>query len=200
MNILIATQNQGKLNEIKKIFYNNTHHLFALSEFEGFKDLKFVESADTLRENAELKVRQCAEHLKKHHPNADIDLIVSEDSGLFVEALHGRPGVYSARYAGMHASDEDNINKLLSEMKTVTKRKACFKAVVCVMNKKGQVDFFEGELCGTIALEKRGNGGFGYDPVFIPTGYRSTLAELGDDVKNFISHRRIAWEKFFKQL
>jgi len=91
------------------------------------------------------------------------------------------------------------MNKLLSEMKNITKRKACFKAVVCAINKEGIIHFFEGELCGTIALEKRGNKGFGYDPVFIPTGYRSTLAELGEDVKNAISHRRKAWEKFFMQ-
>lgn len=200
MNILLATKNQGKLNEIKKIFFKSTHRLLALSDIDCFKDFEFIESADTLHENAELKVRQCAEHLKKHYPDADIDLIASEDSGLFVDALNGKPGVHSARYAGAQASDEENVNQLLLEMKTITKRKACFRAVVCVMNKTGQVDFYEGELCGTIALERRGKSGFGYDPVFIPTGFRSTLAELGEDVKNTLSHRRKAWEKFFSQL
>lgn len=200
MNILIATNNHAKFNEIKKIFSFNTHRLFALTDFFCFKDFEFIESADTLHGNAELKVKQCAERLLEHHLESEIDLIASEDSGLFVESLNGKPGVYSARYAGTNASDDDNINKLLLEMKFITKRKACFRAVVCVMDKKGHIDFFEGELCGTIALEKRGNKGFGYDPVFIPTGYRSTLAELGEEVKNSISHRKKAWEKFFMKL
>lgn len=200
MNILLATKNPGKLNEIKKIFSNCSHSLYTLSDLDGFKDFEFEESADTLRGNAELKVRQCAEYLKKHNFNFEPDLIASEDSGLFVDALNGGPGVLSARYAGINADDEDNISKLLTEMKNITKRKACFKAVVCSMNKEGTINFYEGELCGTIALEKRGDRGFGYDPVFIPTGYRSTLAELGEDIKNTISHRRKAWEKFFMQL
>jgi XTP/dITP diphosphohydrolase len=200
MNILIATKNPGKINEIKKIFYFKSHQLYSLDDFDFFQDFEFNESAETLHGNAEIKVRQCLDLLKKFNSYHEIDFIASEDSGLFVDALNGKPGVYSARYAGTHASDVDNINRLLMEMKTITKRKACFRAVVCVMNKEQKADFFEGELCGTIALEKRGNKGFGYDPVFIPTGYRSTLAELGDDIKNLISHRRKAWEKFFKQL
>jgi XTP/dITP diphosphohydrolase len=111
-----------------------------------------------------------------------------------VEALDSAPGVYSARYAGIPKNDTNNNKKLLEELKLVTDRKARFVTVITLII-NGEVHYFEGEIKGTIAFEGRGNNGFGYDPLFIPQGYRSTFAELDAEVKNTISHRALAVKK-----
>jgi XTP/dITP diphosphohydrolase len=117
--------------------------------------------------------------------------VFADDSGLEVEALNGAPGVYSARYAGVPKDDQKNNQKLLTDLRQATNRKARFVTVITLLI-NGQVHYFEGEVSGTITHEARGKTGFGYDPLFIPTGYRSTFAELGPEVKNSISHRAAA--------
>jgi XTP/dITP diphosphohydrolase len=158
----------------------------------GLQDLdiqeEIEESGTTIADNSRLK----AQFLKGRLP--DCDLIIADDSGLEVEALGGAPGVYSARYAGEPKSDEANNRKLLHELSHATNRKARFVTVITLID-GGEVHVFEGEVRGTIAHEPRGVNGFGYDPLFIPTGYRSTFAELGAEVKNAISHRAAAMKK-----
>jgi XTP/dITP diphosphohydrolase len=193
MILLLATQNTHKVQEIKKIFSKTSVEICSLKDIPEIQFKDVDETGETLEQNAELK---CKEYLKQVQcSGVEFDWIASEDSGLFVQALGGRPGVFSARYAGANATDEQNNQKLLEEMNMITRRNAMFKAVVCLMNATGQKNFFFGELPGTIAYQPRGTEGFGYDPVFIPRGYRSTLAELGTELKTQISHRRKAWEK-----
>ena len=126
--------------------------------------------------------------------------VFADDSGLEVEALDGAPGVFSARYAGVPKNDQQNNEKLLTELSAKSNRRARFVTVITLIH-DGAVHYFEGEVKGTIAYEPRGNQGFGYDPLFIPQGYRSTFAELGLEVKNKISHRALAVKQlieFFK--
>ena len=115
----------------------------------------------------------------------------AEDSGLEVTSLNGLPGVYSARYAGEHGNDQANMKKLLVDLTSSLDRTAQFKTVVSLML-DGEVYNFEGTFTGSIATEPRGNNGFGYDPIFIPTGYNKTFAELSSDEKNAMSHRKKA--------
>ena len=123
----------------------------------------------------------------------------ADDSGLEVNALNNAPGVYSARYAGVPKNDVANNEKLLEELKLKTDRKARFVTVITLIL-NGEINYFEGEIKGTISFEGRGTRGFGYDPLFIPQGYRSTFAELGADVKNTISHRALAVKKLIEFL
>ena len=182
-DIVLATQNKHKINEIKKI-------LPAHYRLKSLQDLKFEgelkESGDTLEANALQKVRQIAIPY-------DVDAI-ADDTGLEVEALDGAPGVYSARYAGDNASYEDNVQKLLQEMQGVENRNAQFRTVVAY-SKGNQEITVSGVVKGHITTEPRGTGGFGYDSVFVPEGYTQTFAEMGETEKNKISHRAIALQK-----
>ncbi|MCO6495312.1 MAG: RdgB/HAM1 family non-canonical purine NTP pyrophosphatase [Bacteroidetes bacterium] len=119
----------------------------------------------------------------------------AEDSGLCVEALNGTPGIYSARFAGENATDVANNLLLLDKLKGREDRRAYFCAIICYIDAQGY-SFFEGRIYGKIAVEISGKTGFGYDPLFIPDGYDSTFAELGKTIKNSISHRKMALEKF----
>lgn len=123
----------------------------------------------------------------------------ADDTGLEVEALEGRPGVYSARYAGEGCSFDDNIDKLLEEMDGKTNRKAHFKTVICLIE-NGKEIFFEGKCDGVITTERYGKRGFGYDPVFIPNGYGESFAEMSKQEKNKISHRGKATNKLIEYL
>jgi XTP/dITP diphosphohydrolase len=144
------------------------------------------ETGVTLSENALLKARFVFDTYKVN--------CFADDSGLEVEALKGAPGVYSARYAGEHKNTTDNNSKLLNELRSKTNRKARFVTVIALIL-DGKEYLFEGSIQGTIAFEPRGTNGFGYDPLFIPTGYRSTFAEMDAATKNSISHRAIATKK-----
>lgn len=127
---------------------------------------------------------------------------LADDTGLEVEALNGEPGVYSARYAGENASDEENVRKLLHELDDKSDRSARFRTVVAFISTTGKEHLFEGICTGEIISEKRGEKGFGYDPVFVPDGYEQTFAELSSEEKNRISHRGKAVEsliEFLKQ-
>lgn len=125
---------------------------------------------------------------------------LADDTGLEVDALDGSPGVHSARYAGENASYEENTQKLLKELQGESDRSAQFRTVIAFIDQSGEEHLFEGVCRGTITTEKRGEKGFGYDPIFVPEGYNRTFAELSSEEKNSISHRGIAIQKFLRYL
>ncbi len=174
---VFATNNTHKLEEVSQILGNKINVL-SLSDIKCYEDIP--ETADTLEGNALLKARYI--HEKFDYP------CFADDTGLEVEALNNAPGVYSARYAGEAHDAKANMNKLLHEMQGQENRKARFRTVIAlIMDNKEYL--FEGIINGSIITEERGGAGFGYDPVFIPDGYIQTFAELGNDIKNKISHR-----------
>ena len=181
--IVVATNNAHKLKEIAAIFGQEIE-LLSLKDIQCFADIP--ETADTLEGNA----RQKAMYI---YENYGMDCF-ADDTGLEVEALGGAPGVFSARYAGDGHDSEANMQKLLKELAGKENRKAQFRTVICLI-RNGKEHLFEGIVKGEIIQEKRGGAGFGYDPIFVPEGYDLTFAELGDDVKNTISHRARAVEK-----
>jgi XTP/dITP diphosphohydrolase len=175
--IVFATNNAHKLEELRNIL-SGKYQVLGLSDI-GFHD-DIPETGDTLAENATIK----SQHIfKRFH----IDCF-SDDTGLEVDALDGQPGVYSARYAGENSTYEQNVDKLLLELKDSENRTACFKTVVSLIL-DGTEYQFEGKVKGTITKEKHGTKGFGYDPVFLPDGYDKTYAEMPAELKNKISHR-----------
>ena len=149
------------------------------------------ETSDTLEGNALQKAQYIFDKFQLN--------CFADDTGLEVEALNGAPGVYSARYAGEACSFDDNINKLLAEMKDKTNRKACFKTVIALIL-KGEKYFFSGEVGGEILSERKGSHGFGYDPVFRPEGYNQSFAEMDATTKNSLSHRFHATSKLIQFL
>lgn len=191
MNLLFASSNQNKIREIQALLPKHIQLI-------GLKDIDFTkeihETADTIEGNAKLKSEFIFEFLKTNKVNTPIDAVFADDSGLEVMALNGAPGVYSARYAGEPKNDLANNSKLLQELNKTTKRQAQFKTVIAYTNNKGTT-LFEGVIKGTIAYEPRGKNGFGYDPLFIPQGQRSTFAEMDADTKNSMSHRSKALHK-----
>lgn len=180
--LVFATNNAHKLEEIAAILGEKIE-LLSLKDIECTADIP--ETADTLEENATQK----AEYIYQQY---GLDCF-ADDTGLEVEALDGAPGVFSARYAGEGHNSEDNMQKLLQNLQGVTNRKAQFRTVICLIW-DGKKYLFEGICKGEIIEEKRGNAGFGYDPIFVPEGYDQTFAELGNDIKNSISHRAKAVE------
>ena len=181
--MVVATNNAHKLKEIAAILGQEIE-LLSLKDIQCFADIP--ETADTLEGNA----RQKAMYI---YENYGMDCF-ADDTGLEVEALGGAPGVFSARYAGEGHDSEANMQKLLKELAGKENRKAQFRTVICLI-RNGKEHLFEGIVKGEIIQEKRGGEGFGYDPIFVPEGYDLTFAELGDDVKNTISHRARAVEK-----
>lgn len=181
--LVFATNNKHKLDEVRKITHNLVH-ISSLSDINCHDDI--AETADTLEGNALLKARYIKD-------NFGYDCF-ADDTGFEVEALDNAPGVYSARYAGPDHNAEANMKKLLSEMEGKENRKACFRTVIALIL-NGNEYLFDGKIEGTICKEKKGDSGFGYDPIFTPDGYTQTFAELGDDVKNNISHRALAVNK-----
>ena len=181
--LVVATNNAHKLEEISAIL-GNEMELLSLKDINCNADIP--ETADTLEGNA----RQKAMYI---HENYGMDCF-ADDTGLEVEALNGAPGVFSARYAGDGHDSEANMQKLLKELEGKENKKAQFRTAICLIM-EGKEYLFEGIVKGNIIEEKRGGAGFGYDPIFIPEGYDQTFAELGNDVKNTISHRARAVEK-----
>jgi len=183
MLLLLASHNPNKKREIEAT-------LPAEFEIKDLNDLGFdheiEETGKTFEENALLKAR--------YFYNATGLNCIAEDSGLEIIALNKEPGVYSARYAGLHRNDQDNINMVLFKMKGMQERDASFRTLIaCILN--GSEYLFEGIVEGSIALQPSGTLGFGYDPIFIPKGYTKTFGELGIEVKSKISHRSKAIEK-----
>ncbi|WP_456094328.1 non-canonical purine NTP diphosphatase [Paraprevotella xylaniphila] len=176
--LVFATNNAHKLKEIRAIL-GNSIEILSLADIHCHADIP--ETADTLEGNARQKSRYVYEHY-------GLDCF-ADDTGLEVESLGGAPGVYSARYAdGQGHDSQANMNKLLKEMEEKNNRKAQFRTIISLIE-KGEERQFEGIVKGQITKEKRGESGFGYDPIFQPDGYDTTFAELGSDIKNRISHR-----------
>jgi len=189
MKIVFATNNKHKLEEIKDIL-GKDFEIVSLAEIGCHEDIP--ETGLTLEENARQKSTYIVEHYN-HDCFAD-------DTGLEVDALNGEPGVYSARYAeGTDHDSEANMRKLLSKMSNVKDRTARFRTVISLII-NGVEHQFEGRVEGRIATEKHGTEGFGYDPIFIPEGYDKSFAELGEEVKNQISHRARAVKKLAEYL
>jgi len=183
MNLIFATHNLHKTDEIRKIV-GGMCTILNLYDI-GCRE-EIPETSNSLQGNALQKAQYVSDKYK-------LDCF-ADDTGLEIEALDGRPGVYSARYAGEHCSFQDNIDKVLLEMEEIENRKASFITVIALLY-EGEKYFFEGRIEGEITKEKSGTKGFGYDPIFKPNGYHKTFAALGDDEKNKISHRAIAMQK-----
>lgn len=177
MKIVFASNNQNKIIEIQSMLPNSIQ-ILSLESIGCLEEIP--ETSDTIEGNAILKANYVTE-------NYGFDCF-ADDTGLEVEALNGEPGVYSARYAGEQRNADDNMNKLLNELADKTNRSAQFKTVIA-LNLKGKQYLFEGIASGEIIKEKIGTGGFGYDPIFKPTNYDKTFAQLSLDIKNEISHR-----------
>lgn len=181
--IVFATNNKHKLDEIREITKTQIE-ILSLDDIGCHDDIP--ETGDTFEDNALQKTM----YVKEKY---GFDCF-ADDSGLEVDALGLRPGVHTSRYAGEQATSEENMTKLLSELNGVDNRAARFRTVIALIE-NGNHHFFDGAIEGHISLDKNGEGGFGYDPVFIPNGYTDTFAVLGVDVKNKISHRAIATQK-----
>ncbi len=182
--IIVASKNVGKVNEIKDILKELPYDIISISE-AGI-DSEAEENGKTYEENALIKARETHKILK--------EMVISDDSGLEVEALNNRPGIHSARYAD---STSERIEKLLNEMSGIPleKRKARFVCVACFLFDEYKYHFFEGSVEGFISLEPSGVNGFGFDPVFYMPDHGKTMAELSQDIKNRISHRAVAFRK-----
>lgn len=183
MKLVFATNNQHKLDEVRKITAGYTE-IVSLSDINCHDDIP--ETAETLEGNALQKARYIKERFGYD--------CFADDTGLEVEALDNAPGVYSARYAGPGHDSEANMNKLLREMEGKENRKARFRTVIALIL-DGKEYLFEGVVNGTIIRDKRGGSGFGYDPVFVPDTCSQTFAEMGNELKNQISHRAEAVKK-----
>ena len=177
MKIVFATNNENKIREIQSML-PDAITIISLESIGCFEDIP--ETATTIEGNAILKANYVTE---KYGYDCFAD-----DTGLEIEALNNEPGVFSARYAGEHRSSEDNMNKVLALLTNETNRNAQFKTVICLNINKEQV-LFSGIAKGTITENKKGSGGFGYDPIFLPENYTETFAELSLSTKNKISHR-----------
>lgn len=185
---VFATNNAHKLEEVSAILKDRVE-LLSMKDIDCTVDIP--ETADTLEGNALIKARFIFEN---YHSDCFAD-----DTGLEVEALNGAPGVYSARYAGDAHNSEANMKKLLHDLEGVENRKAQFRTVFALII-DGKEHLFEGIVKGEITKHRRGTSGFGYDPIFVPEGYTQTFAEMGNEVKNKISHRALATDKLCKFL
>lgn len=186
-SLLVATNNKGKLLEIKKLLPDKINFYSP----EDFKLAEPVESGKTFEANAIIKARYCAERSKL--------ISLSDDSGLEVLALKGRPGIYSARWAGKSKNFDTAIKKVFSELKKKKKlnksNKARFYCSLAIAWPDGKCKTFSGTVNGKISLQPKGNKGFGYDPIFIANGYKKTFGEISADLKDKISHRYKAFSK-----
>lgn len=191
MKLVFASNNKHKLSEVRQILPEQV-------EVVSLKDVGFVqeieETGATLEENSLLKANAVWEWLDKNRLLSSVDGVFADDTGLEIAALGGAPGVRTARWAGDEACDVNNRQKALRELMGKEDRSARFRTVVSLIV-QGKTQQVEGVVNGRIALQEEGNGGFGYDPVFVPEGYEKTFASLPTEVKNAISHRGRAMEK-----
>jgi len=192
IDVVIATRNSGKLREIRQILAPLGLKILSLRDFPEIPEI--VKDGQTFEENAVKKAAAAARQTGR--------IAIADDSGLAVDALQGRPGVFSSRYAGENATDADRYLKLLKEMARVPKgrRGAAFLCALAVASPEGKVEIVEGECRGEIASSPQGAQGFGYDPVFFLPELGRTMAELEPEGKNRISHRARALEKLKKVL
>lgn len=185
--IMIATKNQGKVKEFRTLFMSRGVNVKSLADYPTIEDIE--ETGVTFAENAQIKAEEIAKKL--HIP------VIADDSGLSIDYLDGKPGVYSARYAGEHKSDLDNLNKVLEELKGVPKQKrtARFHCALALAIPGEKTQIVEGTCEGLITEQPVGDNGFGYDPIFYVPELEKTMAELSKDEKNKISHRGHALRK-----
>lgn len=179
MKIIVASGNKGKIKEIKKIL--NSYDVIPYTDL--IEPFEIEENGGTFKENAIIKVKAIYEKLPEN-------IVIADDSGISVPALNNEPGIFSARYAGENASDKDNLNKLINELKkrNIKKTPAFYTAAIAIATPYG-VFTTHGFMYGDVIDEARGDKGFGYDPMFIPKGYNKTLGELEESIKQKISHR-----------
>ncbi len=181
MKVVLATNNPGKVREIREILAPRGIEVVSLSEYPGPAEIK--EDGDTFKDNAAIKALAACEHTNL--------VALADDSGLEVDCLDGAPGVYSSRFAGEEKDDAANNRRLLELLASVPEkeRTARFRCVVAIVDREGWIYTAEGTCEGIIAMEPRGEGGFGYDPLFYLPEYGKTFAELEPEIKNKISHR-----------
>jgi len=192
MKIVFATKNEGKVKEIKEMFEGMNIDLISLNHYSLVPEIS--EDGKNFFENAFKKAKIVSAFTG--------ETVLADDSGLSVEVLNGEPGIYSARYAGEQATDEENNNKLLAKLKDVPsqKRTASFFCSLVLYKKDGSYEAFEGRWDGQIIDERRGENGFGYDPIFFVPELKATAAELPPAIKNKVSHRGKAFAKLKKIL
>ena len=187
--LVFASNNAHKLEEVRALFSGRLE-VVSLADIGCHEEIP--ETADTLEGNALIKARHVWERYGLY--------CFADDTGLEVEALDGAPGVYSARFAGEHATFEENVALLLERLKGVpAPRRACFRTVIALIDEYG-MHFFEGAVNGEITLERSGDHGFGYDPIFRPEGCPKTFAELSSEEKNAMSHRGRAVQRLARYL
>lgn len=177
--IVLSTDNINKLREIREILEDLDIKIYGKSDIEGL-DFEVIEDGDTLYDNALKKASAMAERVDY--------AVLADDTGLFVKALNGEPGVHSARYASEH-DDKKNREKLLNNLKDKEDRSAYFKTEIILIDEDKNIIPIEGVCPGKISLEESGDNGFGYDSIFIPDGFDKTFAEMSHEEKNQISHR-----------
>ena len=190
MRIVLATRNQGKIRELARIFAHELPEVELLGT-DHFPDLADVdETEDTFEGNALLKAEAVCQFTNLP--------AIADDSGLAVDYLGGAPGIFSARYNGVHGDDEANLQKVLTEMGGVINRRAQFVCAAAFVSPNGYKKVLRAEMVGNLISEPRGNNGFGYDPIFVPEGYEQTTGELEPEVKDSISHRGKAMRELAK--
>jgi XTP/dITP diphosphohydrolase len=181
LKLVLATGNKGKVREIKALCED--HEVIPYSEL--IDEFEIVEDGDSFKENALIKARAVFKAI-----GDESVVVIADDSGISVDALDGKPGIYSARHAGADATDKDNLNKLIQDIKDADMKSspAHYTAAIAIVTNEKEFSV-HGWMYGTALSEARGDGGFGYDPMFIPLGYDKTLGELDDTIKKNLSHR-----------
>jgi XTP/dITP diphosphohydrolase len=181
MKLVLATSNKGKVREIKALCQE--YEVIPYSEL--IKEFEIIEDGHSFKENALIKARAVFKAL-----DCEDIVVMADDSGISVEVLDNKPGIYSARHAGKNASDKDNLYKLVNDIKEkgLESSPAFYTAAIAIVTSKSEY-CVHGWMYGTVTTQIKGNGGFGYDPMFIPLGYDKTLGELDDEIKKKLSHR-----------
>lgn len=181
MQIVLATRNKGKIRELARIFAQELPEVELLGT-DNFPDLEDIEETeDSFEGNALLKAQAVSDFTRLP--------AIADDSGLAVDHLGGAPGIFSARYSGVHGDDEANLQKVLLEMEGVVNRRAQFVCAAAFVAPNGYRQVLRAEMVGDLITEPRGDNGFGYDPIFVPTGYLQTTGEMNPEIKDSISHR-----------
>lgn len=202
--IVLSSGNKNKVKEIKNILKDMDFDVISKDDL-GFIDFDVIEDKETLEDNAYKKAFELKELIDKSFEDKIFTssiMVLADDTGLFVDALNGEPGVYSARYAGEQASYQNNNKLLLEKLSNVPmeKRTAKFKTVIVIIRENNKLLVAEGICNGKIAFEPRGKNGFGYDPLFIVDGTNKTFSEMSDEEKNIISHRAKAIQNLRERL
>ena len=183
--LVISTSNENKVKEIKALLSHLNLEVISKDKLD-IEKFQVIEDGETLEENSLKKAKALKDRVNY--------MVLADDSGLFVDSLNGEPGVHSSRYSGEEGRDDLNNIKLLKNLENKD-RSAYFKAVISLISEEGEIYTAEGKCSGSISHFPKGNNGFGYDPLFIPTGYDKSFAELDEDIKNKISHRGKALEE-----